>query len=286
VLRQTLHGPVRSQSKARGFFHAYEPCGKGVSLHTDFDFSSPAARARLEPVNLILLEPEELAGSRPVRLEGRRAEHIASVLRSGVGDALRVGVVGGKLGSATVLALSRASVELQVEELAEPAPAPSPLRLVLALPRPPALRRVLRAAAAFGVKRIALLHAARVEKSFWQSTQLRPDEVGEQLRLGLEQGRDTILPEVSLHRRFRPFVEDELPGWLADAPGLVGHPEAKEPCPHALAGPATVIVGPEGGWVPFELDALARAGARVVGLGERPLPVDTAVVALLARLTP
>jgi 16S rRNA U1498 N3-methylase RsmE len=47
-----------------------------------------------------------------------------------------------------------------------------------------------------------------------------------------------------------------------------------------------VIVGPEGGWVPFELDALARAGARVVGLGERPLPVDTAVVALLARLTP
>jgi RsmE family RNA methyltransferase len=237
-------------------------------------------------VNLLLLEPDELDGSDRVRLEGRRAEHVATVLRASVGDTLRVGVVGGPIGSALVLELARGAVDLAVSELSEPAPAPSPLRLVLALPRPPALRRVLRSAAAFGVKRIALIQAARVEKSFWQSTQLRPDELGAQLRLGLEQGRDTVLPEVSMHRRFRPFVEDELPAWLAEGPGLVGHPDAAEPCPHALAGPATVIVGPEGGWVPFELEALARAGARLVGLGERPLPVDTAVVALLARLTP
>jgi RsmE family RNA methyltransferase len=237
-------------------------------------------------VNLILLEPEELAGSDRVRLTGRRAEHIASVLRASTGATLRVGVVGGKLGAASVVEVARAGVELLVTDLAEPPPAPSLLRLVLALPRPPALRRVLRAATALGVKRIALIHAARVEKSFWQSTQLRPDEIGGELRLGLEQGRDTVLPEVTLHRRFRPFVEDELPGRLAQAPGLVGHPDAKEPCPHALAGPATLIVGPEGGWVPFEIEALERAGARCVTLGERPLPVDTAVVAMLARLTP
>ena len=237
-------------------------------------------------MNLILLEPDELAGSTRVRLSGRRAAHIASVLRAEVGAALRVGVVGGGVGSASVVALSGTDVDLELEALSEPPPAPSPLRLVLALPRPPALRRVLRAAAAIGVKRIALIQAARVEKSFWQSTQLRPEELGLELRLGLEQGRDTRLPEVSMHRRFRPFAEDELPAWLADGPGLLGHPDAREPCPHALAGPATVIVGPEGGWVPFEIEVLERAGARTVGLGERPLPVDTAVVALLARLTP
>ena len=236
-------------------------------------------------MNLILLEPEDFEAPERVRLEGRRAEHVIRVLRAAYGDTLRVGLVDGDCGAATVLALAEGAVELRVA-LSEPPPEPSALRLVLALPRPPALRRVLRFAAAFGVKRIGLLHSARVEKSFWQSSQLRPDEMGEQLRLGLEQARDTVLPRVSLHRRFRPFVEDELPGWLAQAPGLIGHPEAAEPCPHALATAATVIVGPEGGWLPRELEMLEHAGARCVALGARPLPVDTAVVALLARLTP
>jgi RsmE family RNA methyltransferase len=235
-------------------------------------------------VNLILLEPAEFRDPEHVRLEGRRAEHVRDVLRASVGETLRVGVVDGACGSATIVELLPSHVELRVV-LSEPPPAASPLELVLALPRPPALRRVLRSAAAFGVKRIALVHTARVEKSFWQSSLLRPDELGAQLRLGLEQGRDTRLPHVTLHRRFRVFVE-ELPAWLARAPGLAAHPGAKQPCPHALAGPATVIVGPEGGFLDREIEGLVQAGARLVGLGERPLPVDTAVIALLARLTP
>jgi len=124
-----------------------------------------------------------------------------------------------------------------------------------------------------------------VEKSFWQSSGLAPAALREQALLGLEQARDTRLPRIELERRFRPFAEDRLAS-LSAGPVLVAHPGAAEACPHALAGPATLVVGPEGGFVDFELERLAAIGGRAVGLGSRALRVETAVTALLARLTP
>ena len=101
--------------------------------------------------------------------------------------------------------------------LDRPPPAPAPVRLLLALPRPKALRRVLQGVAAIGVKHVVLLNSWRVEKSYWASPALAPAALREQLVLGLEQGGDTRLPRVELRRRFKPFVEDELPALLGDA---------------------------------------------------------------------
>jgi len=238
----------------------------------------------LAAVNLILLEPEDFVDAGRVCLRGRRLEHVREILRAEPGDVLRVGVVDGELGSGSVSRVASDALELDVT-LGEAPPEASPFALALALPRPPQLRRVLQNAAALGVKQISLFHSARVEKSFWQSSGLAPAAVREQLLLGLEQARDTRLPHVDLERRFRPFVEDRLAG-LGAGPILVAHPEASEPCPHALQGPATLVVGPEGGFVDFELERLAAAGGRRVGLGARVLRVETAVTALLARLTP
>ena len=47
--------------------------------------------------------------------------------------------------------------------------------------------------------------------------------------------------------------------------------------------PAVVLVGPEGGFVPFELDLLQRVIARPVHLGSRTLSVDTALTTVLAQ---
>src|SRR5437870_5199625 len=73
------------------------------------------------------------------------------------------------------------------------------------------------------------------------------------VRLGLEQGRDTIAPEIALRQRFKPFVEDELEAWLK--PGCVRwtpHPGASESLPRRQLGQrAALAIGPEGGWVPF-----------------------------------
>ncbi len=234
-------------------------------------------------MNLLLLEDGDFIAADRVRLDGRRLTHLHEVHRAESGDTLRVGRLGGEMGRGQLLQLDADSAELQVS-FDQPPPAKLPLTLLLALPRPKMLKRVLQSVAAMGVPRLILLNSYRVEKSFWQTPFLEPAAIREQLVLGLEQARDTVLPEVIVEKRFKPFVEDRLPQLAAGTLGLVGHPGLYPACPRTVEQPVTLAIGPEGGWIPYEVDKLAEAGLQPVQLGERILRVETAVTALLARL--
>ncbi|MBW2291090.1 MAG: 16S rRNA (uracil(1498)-N(3))-methyltransferase [Deltaproteobacteria bacterium] len=240
-------------------------------------------------MNLILLFEEDFisggadgAGGK-VRLAGRRSEHVQSIHRAVAGDQLCVGFAGGRIGRGTVVRIDREGLELEVEFERDPPP-PLPVTLVIALPRPLVLKRLLITATAMGVKRIFLIQSNRVERSFWNSKVLREGELIKPLVLGLEQARDTRLPDVELRTRFRPFVEDELPGLVVGTQGLVAHPDAELECPRDVEGAVTLVMGPEGGFVPFEIEKLEASGCAVVHLGERILRMEAALPALLGRL--
>ncbi|WP_426142272.1 16S rRNA (uracil(1498)-N(3))-methyltransferase [Pseudomonas sp. DWP3-1-2] len=234
-------------------------------------------------MNLLLLEEADFIAADRVILRDRRLTHMQEVHRAVVGDSLRVGRVGGLMGNAELLRLEGHEAELRVS-LDTPPPEKLPLTLLLALPRPKMLRRVFQTIATMGVPRVILLNSYRVEKSFWQTPFLEPAAIREQLILGLEQARDTVLPEVIIEKRFKPFVEDRLPQRVEGTLGLVGHPGQFPPCPRVAQQPVTLAIGPEGGWIPYEIDLLHKAGLQPVQLGERILRVETAVTALLARL--
>ena len=234
-------------------------------------------------MNLLLLEEADFRSADRVVLRDRRLTHMQEVQRVSVGDSLRVGRIGGLMGRAEVLRLGADEAELQIA-LDQPPPAKLPLTMVLALPRPKMLRRVFQTIAAMGVPRLILVNSYRVEKSFWQTPFLEPAAIREQLILGLEQSRDTLLPEVVIEKRFKPFVEDRLPAIAEGTLGLVGHPGDYPACPRAVERDVTLAIGPEGGWIPYEVELMAKAGLQPVQLGERILRVETAVTALLARL--
>ncbi|QKZ02667.1 16S rRNA (uracil(1498)-N(3))-methyltransferase [Pseudomonas eucalypticola] len=234
-------------------------------------------------MNLLLLEEADFTAADRVILRDRRLTHMQEVHGVAVGDSVRVGRIGGLMGRAEVVRLETREAELQVV-LDQAPPAKLPLTLVLALPRPKMLRRVFQTVATMGVAKVILVNSYRVEKSFWQTPFLQPEAIRENLVLGLEQARDTVLPEIIIEKRFKPFVEDRLPAITDGTLGLVGHPGNYPPCPRALQEPVTLAIGPEGGWIPYEVDLLAKAGLRPVQLGERILRVETAVTALLARL--
>ncbi|WP_296233149.1 16S rRNA (uracil(1498)-N(3))-methyltransferase [uncultured Pseudomonas sp.] len=235
-------------------------------------------------MNLLLLEDADFVDGDRVRLTGRRLKHLHEVNRAETGDRLRVGRLDGLMGEGRLIALDAEHAELQVN-LDQPPPAKLPLTLILALPRPKMLKRVLQTVSAMGVPRLVLVNSYRVEKSFWQTPFLEAEAIREQLILGLEQARDTVLPEVSIEKRFKPFVEDRLPALAAGTLGLTGHPGDYLSCPRAVQEPVTLAIGPEGGWIPYEVELLREAaGLQPVQLGERILRVETAVPALLARL--
>jgi len=236
-------------------------------------------------MNLILLHQDDFIATNRVRLSGRRFEHARKVLKVTTGKALQVGLLGGKTGSGTVLDIGATAIELEIQ-LESPPPEPVPVTVILAMPRPKVFKRVLQGLTAIGVKEIILFNSWRVDKSYWQSPALAPEVIHEQLILGLEQARDTMLPQVQLQKRFKPFVEDILPDIAAKTIALVAHPGSSQPCPANVQGEVALVIGPEGGFTPYEVEKLAQAGLSQVHLGARPLRVETAVPALIGRLMP
>ncbi len=234
-------------------------------------------------MNLLLLSSDDFIAENRVRITDRRLQHLNTVNKASAGQTLRAGLLGGLQGNALVLSINEDAAELQVD-FHSPPPAKLPITLLLALPRPKMLRRTLQTIASMGVAKLVLINSYRVEKSFWQTPFLQPEALHEQLLLGLEQARDTVLPEIILAKRFKPFVEDELPAMAANTRGLIAHPGDYPECPRALSEPVTLAIGPEGGWIPYEVELLSQAGLNPVQLGERILRVETAVPALLARL--
>lgn len=234
-------------------------------------------------MNLALLNDEDLISADRALLRGRRLQHLQSVLKSAIGDRVPVGRINGPMGTGEILRLDNDEAELQLT-LDQPAPTPLPLTLVLAMPRPKMFRRIIQTCAALGVKDIWLINSYKVEKSFWQTPWLSEPHLRENLTLGLEQARDTAMPQVHVRTLFKPFVEDELPGLLEGKQGLVAHPGTATPCPTHLPGPGLLCVGPEGGFTPYEVGKLEEAGCQGVHLGPRILRVETAVPVLISRL--
>jgi RsmE family RNA methyltransferase len=236
-------------------------------------------------MNLILLRQEDFTGPGRVTLRGRRFVHIKSVLKAVPGETLAVGLENRDMGTGTLLGITEDSADLEVT-LDQGPPEPLALTLVLALPRPKMLRRVLQTVTSLGVKTLYLVNSWRVEKSYWSSPALEPDSIRKELVLGLEQARDTRLPAVHLKRLFKPFVQDELPAMAAGSLALAAHPRAVSPCPVNVGGPVTLVVGPEGGFIDFEIETLEAAGCKPVRLGPRILRVETALPVLISRLFP
>jgi RsmE family RNA methyltransferase len=237
-------------------------------------------------VNLLLLqETDHVAGAR-FRIDGPRARHVREVLGAGPGATLRAGLLDGPLGTATVAADDGEHVVLDLA-LEAPATPPSGLELVLAIPRPKMLRRLLPQIAAMGVDSIVLLRTWRVEKPYLTAKVLEPETYRPLLHEGLMQGRSTREPKVRVEPLFRPYVEDRMAQEFAGARCLVAHPLATEPLASVAPSPderVVIAIGPEGGFVPFEIEALSAAGFTPVSMGERTLRVDTATIALLAQI--
>ena len=236
-------------------------------------------------VNLLLLEPGEIRNGQAL-IGGPRALHLLRVLQVRPGSVVRLGLVGDRQGKGEVLQVGEAEVRLQVT-LGGPLPAPPLVELILALPRPIMLRRILKQATVLGVRRLHLIRARRVEKSYFASPVLAADTIRALLLEAMAQAVDTWLPEVHIHRQFKPFIEDvlpELPGQgLVAHPGVAANlagvfPSSSPVCPIRLA------VGPEGGWSDYELAAFVERGCSAFSMGSRILHVDTAVVALLAQI--
>lgn len=234
-------------------------------------------------MNLLLFTDLDRTSAEEIHVKDQRLSHLIEVHRAQVGDQVRVGEVGGKIGSGEILEINAEIARMKID-LTESPPDKHSVKLILALPRPKMLRRILRTAAELGVCELHLINSYRVEKSYWQSPVLEPEQIQFYLLQGIEQSKDTIVPSVITHKRFKPFVEDEMTELIAGKNALLAHPGEYPMAPYGPSENLVLVIGPEGGFIPYEVEKLQSVGCETVSLGPRILRVENAVNALLGRL--
>lgn len=244
-------------------------------------------------MNCILLPESDIALPYAQINDPAQITHIHKVLNLQLGDTLKIGQLGGNLGTAIINEMTPNNIQLADVQLDTAPPPKLDVTVVLALPRPKVLRRLIMDMTALGVRDIVLINSYRTQKSYWQSPLLaRLDEF---VLEGLQQGVDTVAPRISMQKRFKPFVEDELAS-LITHDAIVAHPyselsltqylqrHALQSAPSTKAAlPSVVCIGSEGGWINYEIELLAGQGCQAVHMGSRILRTEAAVNVLLGQ---
>ncbi len=215
-----------------------------------------------------------LARGAVVRLSAADSHHLLRVMRHPRGAPLVVFDGRGHEAEATLEDVDGVAVVTVVGEPRAAAPA-APLHLVWCLPKGPALDAALRMAVETG--------ATHLHPAISRRTVARGDHPDRWERVLVAAAKQCGRADVPTLSPLRPLLE-------AAAAVPEGHDRRVAVPGAALAeravGPAALVVGPEGGLDPAEVDALVARGWRPTGLSAWVLRADTAVAVGLAALAP
>lgn len=237
-------------------------------------------------MNLLLFHPAEKTRDNHwiLPIKDRRVNHLKNVLKLTPNESVEAGVLNGNMGQATFLKIHEEHWHFNFEPTTPPPPT-LPVTLILALPRPKMLRRVLLDAITLGIKHIVLLNSYKVEKSYWQTPRLNQPQLNELIYLALEQAKDTQTPKIETKKYFKPFIEDDLAAIKANKTAYLLHPGDYPYLPNAQQEDVIIAIGPEGGWTEYEAQQFTQQGFTPYALGQRILRVETALPTIIGRVT-
>lgn len=218
-----------------------------------------------------------LAEGAAVRVEGGQAHYLATVMRTQPGDPVKL--FDGRSGEwlAVAIEVAKRHMTLEVRErLREPETVPD-LWLVAAPLKKGRIDWLVEKACELGVARVKLVETRRgvVDRVNGERLTAHMIEAAEQC------GR-TAVPALDAMVKLPALLRDwpaERALFFADETGGTAALAAMR----AHAGPAAILIGPEGGFDPAEREAiLAVANAVGISLGPRILRADTAAAAAVS----
>jgi 16S rRNA (uracil1498-N3)-methyltransferase len=213
------------------------------------------------------------------RLVGDEARHLIRVMRCRVGDEVVVFDGRGTSWRARVASIGRDEAVLELGAAAEePVAQAAPVTLAVALPKGERQKWLVEKLTELGVARLVPLVTTR---GVAEATPAAVERLGRGVIEACKQcGRDTLMAIAE------PRTVAEVVGDHREEGRIVVADRAGEPWSAAVTHdrPVVVLVGPEGGFTAEELAAVDAAGGRRVSLGPNVLRIETAAIALAARL--
>ncbi|MFK5634884.1 16S rRNA (uracil(1498)-N(3))-methyltransferase [Ornithinimicrobium sp. LYQ103] len=234
---------------------------------------------------LFLVPPGTLApGTTSLHLDGPEGRHAADVQRLAPGEPVLVGDGAGRIATCTVTTAHRGALDLDVHDVREELGPDLRLVLVQALAKGDRDLMAVEAATELDVDEIVPWQADRSIVRWKGERADKAHRRWQQVALAAtKQARRARIPAVAPLADRGALVARAGAATLA----LVLHEDAEEQLTTVdipSRGELLLVVGPEGGLTPAELEALTAAGARPVRLGRTVLRTSTAGAAALAAL--
>ena len=233
------------------------------------------------------LLPASYAGQPTLTVRGNDWRHLTRVLRLRVGDTLAARDVHGRRYRMRIGRLGRTSCnielvpeETQAGEAGPAAPSGPRLTLLQCLPKGRKIDLIVRQATEAGVSRIVPVLSERSLGTAGEERGARLRRIAEE---AMEQSGRDRLPDIDDPRPLASIARDR---WET---GILFHEASAGAVPlHRLLahGPTEVciLIGPEGGFAPAEVEVLAAAGFRIAHVGETVLRVETAAIYAIAAV--
>jgi 16S rRNA (uracil1498-N3)-methyltransferase len=227
--------------------------------------------------------PEAFQGD-TITLDAEESRHLARVLRLAAGARVAVCDGRGRLVETEVQSLESGQAMLKVvRDLPSTGESPLAVTLAVGLAKGDALDAVIRQATEMGVSGISPFTSLYSEKSTPERTARRLVRWRRVAQESLKSCRRTRLPAILPVAAFT----DILPG-PEEAKIIFWEEERGGGLTGRLTGPrpsgVRLIIGPEGGLAPEEVEQARQAGYRAASLGPRRLKVETAALAALALI--
>jgi len=216
-------------------------------------------------------------------------EHLARVLRIGVGDTVAVFDGRGHEWLARVVSILRRDVRVQLVSRAQPAGEPAvALTLAQAVLKADKMDEVVRDAVMLGVAAVQPIVTRRTEMTV--AMLIKAARVDRWRRVALasvKQARRATLPDVRVPLTLDTYLEEppaELRLMLVEPAASDGAGSLSTLRRDVVPHDASLLVGPEGGWAEEECAAAQRAGVQLVTLGHRTLRADAVPIAAISVL--
>lgn len=229
--------------------------------------------------------------------DDERYLHITKILKLKTGDFFKAGIINSELGRAQIKDITEKRIIFDFISTEKPHPL-YPLHLILGIPRPIQLKRLLKDVSTLGVSSIHLVGTVLGEKSYITSSLIANGEITKYLIEGASQAGSTLLPSYSIYSSLNKALgqegkwgeddvnDENIVRLLFDVENEEMRYNSKDKIPLICdsKGEKQIVlaIGSERGWARSERELFKKYNFATVTLGHRIMRCETATIAALS----